>query len=42
MVSVGYNMGGLGLEISYAEIDNVAGTSGSDGDAFQIRTVGKF
>lgn len=42
MVSLGYNMGGLGLEISYAEIDNVGGTSGSDGDAFQIRTVGKF
>ena len=42
MVSVGYNMGGLGLEISYAEIDNVAGNSDSDGDAFQIRTVGKF
>lgn len=42
MVSVGYNMGGLGLVLSYAEIDSVAGTSGSDGDAFQIRTVGKF
>jgi hypothetical protein len=42
MVSVGYNMGGLGLVLSYAEIDSVGGTSGSDGDAFQIRTVGKF
>jgi|TARA_B100001027_G_scaffold109963_1_gene75786 hypothetical protein len=42
MVSVGYNMGGLGLEISYVEIDNVLGSSASDGDAFQIRTVGKF
>jgi len=42
MVSIGYNMGGLGLQVSYVEIDNVAGNSASDGDAFQIRTVGKF
>jgi hypothetical protein len=42
MVSLGYNMGGLGLEVSYVEIENVAGNSASDGDAFQIRTVGKF
>ena len=42
MVSLGYNLGGLGLQVSYVEIDNVAGNSASDGDAFQIRTVGKF
>jgi hypothetical protein len=42
MISAGYNLGGLGLEISYAEIEDVAGTAGSDGDAFQIRTVSKF
>jgi hypothetical protein len=42
MVSLGYNLGGLGLEVSYVEIDNLAGNSDSDGDAFQIRTVGKF
>lgn len=42
MLSIGYNMGGLGLEVSFVEIDNVAGNSASDGDAFQIRTVGKF
>ena len=42
MISVGYSLGGLGLQISYAEVENVGGTAGSDGDAFQIRTVGKF
>jgi len=41
-ISAGYNLGGLGLEFSFAEIKDVAGTRGSDGDAFQIRTVGKF
>jgi len=42
MISVGYSLGGLGLQISYAEVENVGGTTGSDGEAFQIRTVGKF
>ncbi len=42
MVAVGYSLGGLGLEISFAEIEDIAGTAGDDGDAFQIRTVGKF
>ena len=42
MVAVGYSLGGLGLEISFAEIEDIAGTAGDDGDSFQIRTVGKF
>ena len=42
MISVGYSLGGLGLQISFAEIEDLEGTAGSDGDAFQIRTVGKL
>jgi len=39
---VGYNLGGLALEISYADVQNILGVSGSDGEALQIRTVQSF
>lgn len=42
MISLGYSLGGLGVQVSFAEIEDLGGTAGSDGDAFQIRTVGKF
>jgi hypothetical protein len=42
MISAGYNLGGLGIEFSYAQVDNIGGVRGTDGDAFQIRTLAKF
>jgi hypothetical protein len=42
MISAGYNLGGLGIEFSYAQVENIAGTNGDDGDAFQIRTLAAF
>ena len=42
MISAGYNLGGLGIEFSYAQVDNIAGTRGDDGEAFQIRTLAAF
>ena len=42
MVSVGYNMGGLGLSISYADVENVSNVNGTDEEQVQIRTIQKF
>jgi hypothetical protein len=42
MISAGYNLGGLGIEFSYAQVDNIGGVRGTDGDAFQIRTLAAF
>jgi hypothetical protein len=42
LISIGYSLGGLGLEFSFAELENINGVAASDGEAFQIRTVGKF
>ena len=42
MLSVGYNMGGMGLEFSYAQVENKGAESGSDVDSIQIRTITKF
>ena len=42
MVSIGYNLGGLGIQIQYAQVDNVLNSSGSDAEALQIRTIQKF
>lgn len=42
MVSVGYNFGGLGLEMTYAETENVGNTASTDAETFQIRTIQKF
>lgn len=43
VLEVGYNFGGLGVELAYADIENIGGKS-SQGDAevFQIRTRAKF
>ena len=41
MAQVGYNFGGLGIELSYADIDNVGNATG-DSEALQIRTITKF
>ena len=42
MIQVGYNLGGLGLSFSYAEVDNISHVNGTDGEQFQIRTIQKF
>lgn len=39
---VGYNLGGLALEISYADVQDISGVSGSDGEVVQIRTIQSF
>ena len=43
-ITVGYNLGGLGVSFMYVETDNVAGgtTTADDKEGFQIRTVYSF
>ena len=43
-ITVGYNLGGLGVSVMYVESDNIAGASGAEGtqEELQIRTVYKF
>ena len=41
MVQIGYNLGGLGLSISYADIENISHAAG-DAEQLQIRTIQKF
>ena len=41
-VGVGYNFGGLGIDLNYAQVDNLSNTSGADADFFQIRTIQRF
>ena len=42
LVGVGYNFGGLGIDLNYAQVDNYGNTSGQDAEIFQIRTIQKF
>ena len=42
MLQVGYNLGGLGITVSYAENENVGYSSGTDSEQLQIRTIQKF
>lgn len=42
MVTLGYNMGGLGIQIQYADISDLGNSSGVDAEALQIRTIQKF
>ena len=42
MVQIGYNLGGLGLSISYADVSNVSNVNGTDEEQLQIRTIQKF
>ena len=43
-ITVGYNLGGLGVSVMYVESDNIAGVSTAEGsqEELQIRTVYKF
>jgi hypothetical protein len=42
MFSVGYSLGGLGLEFNYAQVDNIGANSGTNAESIQIRTLAKF
>jgi hypothetical protein len=42
MVQIGYNLGGLGLSFSYADVENVSNVANSDAEQIQIRTIQKF
>ena len=42
LVGVGYNFGGLGIDLNYAQVDNLSNTTGTDAEFFQIRTIQKF
>lgn len=42
MVEIGYNFGGLGIQLQYADIENTGNAANSDEEAFQIRTIQKF
>ena len=41
-IGIGYNLGGIALELTYADVSDVAGVAGSDGEAFQLKTVQAF
>jgi hypothetical protein len=41
-LSLGYNLGPIGLEVMYAETDNLSHANADDVEAVQIRTVYKF
>lgn len=42
LITLGYNLGGLGLELSYADTSDSANSSGNDTQVFQARTVVAF
>jgi hypothetical protein len=42
VASVGYNLGGLGIELNYSEVENTGNSANNDDEAFQIRTIQKF
>jgi hypothetical protein len=42
MLQLGYNFGGLGIEVSYADVENAGNTANTDVETFQIRTITKF
>jgi hypothetical protein len=39
---VGYDFGGMGITAGYYQLENLGGTSGSDNEVLEIRTVTKF
>ena len=41
-VGVGYNFGGLGIDLNYVEVDNLSNIASADVEYFQIRTIQKF
>ena len=41
-IQVGYNLGGLGISLGYAEVENAGNATIADQEQFQIRTIQKF
>ena len=42
LITLGYNLGGLGIELSYADTSDAGNTAGADTQVFQARTVVAF
>lgn len=42
MIQLGYNLGGLGIALSYMQIEDASFVSGSDADVIQLHTTQKF
>ena len=42
MASIGYNFGGLGIQINYADVEHVNNAAATDAEVMQIRTIQKF
>ena len=42
LITLGYNLGGLGIELSYADTSDSGNSSGNDTQVFQARTVVAF
>jgi hypothetical protein len=42
MAQIGYNFGGIGIELSYGQADNSNFTAGQDYEVMQIRTIQTF
>lgn len=42
LLTLGYNLGGLGVELSYADIENAANATGEDAQVIQVRSVIAF
>lgn len=42
MVGIGYNFGGLGIDLNYVKVDNLTNTPNEDVEFFQIRTIQRF
>lgn len=41
-ITIGYSLGAMAVQASYAQVDNLGYSSGNDIDAIQIRTLTKF
>jgi len=42
MVGIGYNLGGIAVDINYADVSDLGNSAGADAELFQIRTIQKF
>jgi len=42
MIQIGYNLGGIGIEIGHMQIENIGYASGDDADITFVRTIQKF
>ena len=42
MASIGYNLGGIGMSINYADVESAKGVANADHEFFNIRLISKF